>query len=308
MRKLDRASVAAPASLAGPGVAVANEIAAALAYYQARTPWTVQYVSYEFSKYRSDDVKLALRALANSKCAYCESKIAAVRAEEVEHYRPKGGIDNEPLHPGYWWLAHDWDNLLPTCRGCNHRLRGFVVTPDMTTEEIEKLRGKMSTFTVGKGNQFGIAGARVPCPPAPGTDGVAALALEQPLLIDPCRTDPELELAWAERHGLSTVDGAVRPDGSVSPSGTYTAMCCALNRLELVDERTEVLDELRVQRTYIIEDIEAAENDPDKLAQALARAQAMRRHAAPTKRYSAMASAYVDQLLQELRQWIADAA
>ena len=112
MRKLDRTAIAAPASLSTPSAPVGAEIATAAAYYNAKNPWTDGDTAYPFKMYKEQDVKAALRTLTEGKCAYCESKINAVGAREVEHYRPKGGIEGVADHPGYWWLAHTWDNLL----------------------------------------------------------------------------------------------------------------------------------------------------------------------------------------------------
>ena len=68
----------------------------------------------------------------SGKCAYCESQISADQPGDVEHFRPKGrvmGEDGKPVliklgnkevpHPGYYWLAYDWRNLLPACARCN---------------------------------------------------------------------------------------------------------------------------------------------------------------------------------------------
>lgn len=61
--------------------------------------------------YSRDSVKLALINLFEGKCAYCESKVNAVAARDIEHYRPKGQIDpgsgEEVIKPGYYWLAAD---------------------------------------------------------------------------------------------------------------------------------------------------------------------------------------------------------
>jgi hypothetical protein len=66
-------------------------------------------------------------------CAYCEAAIDAVYVGDAEHYRPKGEVtqrntdgqevvvvdpDGDP-HPGYYWLAYDWRNVLPSCYKCN---------------------------------------------------------------------------------------------------------------------------------------------------------------------------------------------
>ena len=75
------------------------------------------------------------------KCAYCEAPIRDYQHGDVEHFRPKAGVtdengqpvclfdeqgqvqigaDGEPVkHPGYYWLAYEWTNLLPTCVKCN---------------------------------------------------------------------------------------------------------------------------------------------------------------------------------------------
>jgi hypothetical protein len=72
------------------------------------------------------------------KCAYCESPLEFDRYKgDAEHFRPKGsvtvvdagGVRTRPRctlpdgveieHPGYFWLAYDWRNLVPACSFCN---------------------------------------------------------------------------------------------------------------------------------------------------------------------------------------------
>jgi len=54
----------------------------------------------------------------HSKCAYCETFCTA----EIEHYRPKKGVVGlAKSHNGYYWLAYEWTNLLPSCTYCNAR-------------------------------------------------------------------------------------------------------------------------------------------------------------------------------------------
>ena len=55
----------------------------------------------------------------NGKCCYCERKRDIRLERDVEHYRPKMGVKEAPNHPGYWWLAYDWSNLLLSCKTCN---------------------------------------------------------------------------------------------------------------------------------------------------------------------------------------------
>jgi hypothetical protein len=76
------------------------------------------------------------------KCAYCERLISGYYGD-AEHYRPKGAVTcsngagdlvraacklpdaRRPgkfvtvSHPGYFWLAYDWRNLMPSCVYCN---------------------------------------------------------------------------------------------------------------------------------------------------------------------------------------------
>jgi hypothetical protein len=75
------------------------------------------------------------------KCAYCESDLRR-RETDAEHFRPKGAVDKPRTegaaessevtqlaggigpHPGYFWLAFHWKNILPTCSMCNRGHKG----------------------------------------------------------------------------------------------------------------------------------------------------------------------------------------
>lgn len=59
-----------------------------------------------------------MEPIFNEKCAYCETKIIRFNPD-MEHYRPKGKVKEDPDHPGYFWLAYDWENLVPSCEFCN---------------------------------------------------------------------------------------------------------------------------------------------------------------------------------------------
>jgi len=71
------------------------------------------------SIYNADEVKQSLLAAQHNKCCYCESKFGATSYGDIEHYRPKRAVRQEPEHLGYWWLAYVWDNLLVSCEVCN---------------------------------------------------------------------------------------------------------------------------------------------------------------------------------------------
>ncbi len=73
-----------------------------------------------YSIYSDKSVRKILLKMFNGKCAYCESKITAIYNGDIEHFRPKGKIQNaNPSRPGYFWLASEWENLLFACPFCN---------------------------------------------------------------------------------------------------------------------------------------------------------------------------------------------
>jgi len=72
-----------------------------------------------------------LENIFHNKCAYCETTGTRFQFH-AEHYRPKKAVTakgkkikvtdqdgNELNHPGYFWLAFHWKNLLPSCALCN---------------------------------------------------------------------------------------------------------------------------------------------------------------------------------------------
>lgn len=123
------------------------------------------------------------------KCAYCERKFTLDQTGDVEHFRPKKGVVDEhdrPVkietdngerdHPGYYWLAYDWRNLLPSCSRCNRLSR----TRD----------GRL----VGKGARFPVLGFRAQ---SPGEE-----AQERPVFLHPVFDDPQQHLALDENTGI----------------------------------------------------------------------------------------------------------
>lgn len=77
------------------------------------------------SLYNHKDVKDQLIKLQHGKCCFCEARIVHISYGDVEHFRPKKGYqqdEKDPLHhPGYYWLAFDWENLFLSCQLCNQR-------------------------------------------------------------------------------------------------------------------------------------------------------------------------------------------
>jgi 5-methylcytosine-specific restriction endonuclease McrA len=64
------------------------------------------------NKYNHDDVKKALKAETHSKCIYCESPVAHVSFEHIEHIKPKA----KDKYPS---LTFEWSNLGLACPKCN---------------------------------------------------------------------------------------------------------------------------------------------------------------------------------------------
>jgi 5-methylcytosine-specific restriction endonuclease McrA len=129
-------------------------------------------------------VYMDLHGPFHGKCAYCESLIAADQPGDVEHFRPKGRVTATnstttpityveggitKLHPGYYWLAYDWQNLLPACVDCN-------------SPNTKKIPGKH----MGKWNYFPVKGFRAVRPSEEDK--------EDPLLINPVLRLPEEHL------------------------------------------------------------------------------------------------------------------
>ncbi len=137
----------------------------------------------------------------NGKCAYCESKFSGVSSfGAADHYRPKGKVtirvaDKQETviyrgrpHPGYYWLAYDWRNILPACPPCNS--------------------------AKGKGSQFPIAGRYV-FDPGKGQDPDALDRIEKPLLLHPCRDDPGEYIRFGIKGAVAAIDGNARGDQSI---------------------------------------------------------------------------------------------
>ena len=116
----------------------------------------------------------------HGKCAYCEESIYENQHGDVEHFRPKARVtdeDNKPVrisvdgeemdHPGYYWLAYDWKNLLISCSLCNQQ-------PSFGRSESDK---------IGKGNRFPVLGFRASKPDEEND--------EQAILINPVLEDPD---------------------------------------------------------------------------------------------------------------------
>lgn len=137
MRKIDK-SPNIPATLVG-----------------ANVPTSPAKVKKEI--YKADDVRLQLETDQHYKCAYCECYLP-LQYHDVEHFRPKSH---------YYWLGHDWKNLLYSCERCNR---------------------------LYKKAKFPLAAGSVQAS-SPADD----ITLEHPLLINPTEVDPSLHIRF-DKH------------------------------------------------------------------------------------------------------------
>ncbi len=69
------------------------------------------------------DLATNLAALRKEKCWYSESKNPA-SDKNVDHFRPKNSVIEDPDHEGYWWRAFDWRNYRYASQWCNQRRVG----------------------------------------------------------------------------------------------------------------------------------------------------------------------------------------
>ncbi|MBO0356447.1 hypothetical protein J0X19_00685 [Hymenobacter sp. BT186] len=161
--------------------------------------------------YGAAAVKAALAADQRGKCCYCESKFEATGFGDVEHFRPKAGVRQQPKSalekPGYYWLAYEWSNLLYSCEICNRR---------------------------HKSNWFPLLN-----PARRARQHDDQLWQERPLLPHPCRTDPATELTF-NRH--------VAVEKNLSARGVACIRAYGLNRPPLRQRRYEFLETLKLIR------------------------------------------------------------
>lgn len=202
------------------------------------------------------------------KCAYCEAPIRDYQHGDVEHFRPKAGVSNkdgQPVylldeqghlqidadgervkHPGYYWLAYEWTNLLPTCVKCNQ-------------DDVREGR------RIGKHTRFPVEGRHAQRP--------EEVAQEKPLLINPLSDqdadDPSHHLVADTKTGLMA---------HRTPRGQACIDIFGLNlRDQLVDDRRKACREVEVLWARLIH----LRHDPAEKAEVLKEIEAIYRGEKP---------------------------
>lgn len=276
MRRVDRGLVSVPTGLSKTDRNGKTELDDVRDHMASTGP---KKEAFEFSAYKSPDVRMALEKLFHGKCAYCESAYATTAPVDIEHYRPKGAVAEDDGHPGYWWLAADWENLLPACIDCNRR-RGQA-TPTIFSELLKydaaaRKFSKSKSVNTGKGDSFPISGKRA-------TEEGHSIGKEGALLLNPCSDDPSKHLRFhvngstpvalvyprakdgddvaEDKFPLAKIDerkdigrhGRDAAGLGLSERGAVSIHVYGLNRLGLVHERTRVLRHLNFLKEIIIE-------------------------------------------------------
>lgn len=219
-----------------------TELQRAKAFFRKRANAAAKF---KFEAYGEDQVRDALNGLFHFKCAYCESSYGATQPVAVEHYRPKGEVTTPAgtLKPGYYWLAAEWENLLPSCTDCN-------------SERYHKLEDG-SEIKYGKANLFPIDG---PWPPrlTPGGE-----AKEKALLLHPCHEHPEQHLVFLDD---GVVQPALDPAGGEDPKAKASIPVYGLQRPQLVQARKERRFELEPHLADLTSTLQKIQADPGNAA------------------------------------------
>lgn len=192
-----------------------------------------------FFAYKHNDVREALIKLFNAKCAYCESRFLHVYTGDIEHFRPKGKIEEASPNqkPGYYWLAAEWSNLLLSCRHCNQTYKHKIFN-----EVSKKGLGKLNQFPLDEGGEHiqNHIGA---------DEKIKEEEEKYRLLINPCIENPEDYFQYTDI-------GVIKPkktEGRMFIMAQKSIFVYVLQRMPLVQAREKVLIEIYAQIQRVIE-------------------------------------------------------
>lgn len=217
---------------------------------------------YNFDKEIWKELKLWMsKNLFHNKCAYCETPVDLDRfGGDSEHFRPKGNVtiqgeNNKKVaaectfpdgrkmpHPGYFWLAYDWRNLMPACTFCNSSgkvdqfptTKSHVLMRELMAAEIAELKKDLKELLLE----------------SPRTSGKYFLPPrvlnkeEEPGLLCPLNPEEDREPSKHLRYGLGGIVVAV----DNSPLGKDSIRVYKLEREGIQERRHDAQDYL--ERKY----------------------------------------------------------
>jgi hypothetical protein len=216
---------------------------------------------FKFNEDIWGDLKRWLRLnVFHRKCAYCERWISGSFGD-AEHYRPKAAVQrkndkgrlervscriDDPMtgaalqlgHPGYFWLAYDWRNLVPACQFCNSG-HGKNDRFDVGIEYVVLVRLTPAAF-----NAIPNPGKPLASRKWPGYYYLAPASLdtlERPLLLNPLNPQPDRNPRKHIRFGVRGIEAAVDD----SQCGLNSIETFQLASEELRQDRQEAQDEFR---------------------------------------------------------------
>jgi uncharacterized protein (TIGR02646 family) len=166
--------------------------------------------SFDFDRhiYSHEDVKESLINIQHKKCCYCESKFKHIYPGDIEHFRPKGAVQQNKKDkiqkPGYYWLAYEWSNLLFSCHRCNNLKRNLF-----PLKNSEKRANNHHND----------------------------ISIEEPLLINPAETDPANYISFRRHIAIPINDNKI---------GEKNIQLLELNRDDLKEARMERLDNFTI--------------------------------------------------------------
>lgn len=204
MIKINRSAAAPPILTSASVDSIMNRLQAKI-----QTGEQIESKDFDASIWQKPQVRNTLHKMQNGKCCYCERKRELKHESDVEHFRPKTSVKEAPDHPGYWWLAYDWDNYLVACSPCNasHKRTHFPL-----------LNENDRAYT-------------------PDQD----ISSERPMFINPLNEDPEDSISFDWDSAAKFVKATAKDDEG---RGFMTINRMQLNRAELLEERAELLLDL----------------------------------------------------------------
>ncbi len=227
-----------------------------------------------------------LAKLQNEKCWYSES-LNPGSDKNIDHFRPKNRVSEDPDHEGYWWLAFDWHNYRYSCQWCNQRRNDAANKTD---------GGKWDRFPIGS-QSFRA------------WQEEDKLALEEVELLDPI--DPEdWKLLTFLPNGQPT---PAKPPGTREHDRAKTSIqVYHLHCVELVRERRNRAAEIR-QLVEEMETLYAKITEPEMRILYKNQQKKLLRFIDTKSEYSAAALAYAKAEIykseyghQVKRQWLED--